>query len=215
MTRHLFGGGIGDYVVAAGDPETVGSITGNHTLLVPGQVVTFWTAATVGTQITDLLDLLDTEIDDVTTDDNGAIPQFKGPDDGTRELWADASGGDGPRALMLATDIGSDLSTVESDVATLQAGADALAPVATSGAYSDLSDAPALATVATSGLYSDLTGPPAPGLQYVSKVGGTWPVRASTAPDTARPALWIGPSPAPPAGSGYALERDMWNATPT
>lgn len=37
---------------------------------------------------------------------------------------------------------------------------DGLAPVATSGAYGDLSGAPALATVATSGAYSDLTGKP-------------------------------------------------------
>jgi len=36
----------------------------------------------------------------------------------------------------------------------------ALATVATSGAYADLSGTPTLATVATSGLYSDLSGTP-------------------------------------------------------
>lgn len=214
MTRHLFGGGIGDFVVAAGSSETVGDITGSHTLLVPGQVVTFWDSATGGTQITALRDMLDTDITSVTTDSNGAIPQFKGPDDGTRQLWADASGGAGPRGLMTATDIGSDLSTIEADVDTVQSALEALSPVATSGSYTDLGDTPAFAAVATSGDYSDLNDAPAPGLQVVTKIGGTWPTRASSAPDPDRPCLWRGPAPAPPFGDPYALAGDEWNAWP-
>ncbi|MCW2873342.1 hypothetical protein [Actinacidiphila oryziradicis] len=109
MTRHLFGGDIGSFVVAAGSAETVGSINGNHAVLVPGQIVTFWTAATSGTQITDLRDMLDTVITSVTTDSNGAIPQMKGPDTtpGTWFMWGDANGGAGPRRLMAATDLTS------------------------------------------------------------------------------------------------------------
>ncbi len=218
MTRHSFGADIAAYVIAAGDSETVGSITGNHTLLVPDQSVSFYTAPSPGgSQVTDLLDALSTPVTTVTTDSNGAIPAFSGPDDGTRLLWADASGGAGPRALMVATDIGADLATVEAAIAAAQASLAGLATVATTGDYSDLDGAPTLADVATTGAYSDLSDAPAPGMQYVTKIGGTWSVRSSTAPDTSRPALWIGPSPAPPAApttTGYAIAGDLWVATP-
>lgn len=213
MTRHAFGADLSAYVIAAGDSETVGSITGNHTLLVPGQVVSFYTAATAGVQITDLIDALNTAVATVTTDDNGAIPALSGPDDGTRSMWADASGGAGPRALIIATDIGADLAIAESNVATLQAATAGLSMVATTGAYHDLSGTPVLATVATTGDFGDLGNRPVLGIQYVVK-SGPWPFRAPTAPDAFRPAMWIGPSPAPPATTGYALPGDLWVATP-
>jgi hypothetical protein len=214
LTRHSFGGDIAAYVIAAGSAETVGSITGNHTLLVPGQIVGFYTAATGGTQITDLLDGLGTPITTVMSDSTGALPQFVGPVDGTRAMWADASGGAGPRALIIATDISADLAVAEVQIAANEAGLAALATVATSGAYADLAGAPALATVATSGAYADLAGAPAPGLQYVTKSGGVWPARASTAPDPARPCVWRGPAPAPSYGAPYALTGDTWEAWP-
>jgi hypothetical protein len=110
VTRHLFGGDIASYVVAAGSSETVGSITGAHTLLVPGATVTFWSAATGGTQLTDLLDMTNAAVTSVTTDANGAVPQLQGPD-GTWTMWADANGGAGPRRMMGATDLTSLAST--------------------------------------------------------------------------------------------------------
>jgi hypothetical protein len=107
VTRHLFGGDIGGYVVAAGSSETVGSITGNHTLLVPGATVTFWTALSSGTQVTDLLDMTNAAITSVITDSNGAIPQLQGPatTPETWFMWADANGGSGPRRLVVGTDL--------------------------------------------------------------------------------------------------------------
>ena len=89
-----------------------------------------------------------------------------------------------------------------------------LAVVASTGAYADLTGKPVLADVATSGDYADLDGAPAPGMQYVVKVGGSWPTRVTTAPDASRPAMWIGPAPAPASDGGYALDGDLWVATP-
>ena len=214
MARHLFGGGIGDYVVAPGGSVTVNGITGEQELLVPGTTVIFFDAIAAGNAITDLLDLLNTPITSVTADVNGAVPQFQGPNL-VRSMWADANGGGGPRRLMIATDIGSDLAGDEANIATLQGTVLGLAAVATSGHYSDLSGAPSLATVATSGAYSDLTGTPSLGLQAVVKLGGTWPLRVTTASDISRPAMWIGPSPAPAFGSGYSLIGDVWLDTPS
>ena len=215
LARHLFGGSIADFVVAPGGSVTVNGITGNETLLVPGTVIQFYDAPTAGNPVTDLEDLTFTAISTVTADTNGAIPQFYGPASGIRSMWADANAGAGPRRLMIATDIGSDLATDEAAIATLQASFAGLATVATSGHYVDLDETPNLATVATSGKYSDLTGTPSLGLQYVVGSGGTWPLRNTTASDTSRPAMWIGPAPSPPAGSGYALAGDLWVATPS
>jgi hypothetical protein len=208
VARHLFGG-IAEYVVAPGDEVTVGDITGNQTLLVPSTLVTFWNAATAGSQYTDLQDLSLTPITSVISDENGALPQFWGPD-GITVLYADA-GGD--RRAITPIDLGVDVAANASAIATLQGTVSALAPVAASGQYEDLEGTPALATVATSGQYEDLLGKPAPGLQIVVKVGGSWPPRATTAPDISRAAMWIGPEPAPPAGSGYSLDGDIWMAT--
>jgi hypothetical protein len=209
VSRHLFGD-IGSFTVAAGNSETVGAITGYATLLVPSVTVTFWNAVTGGSQYTDLLDTSSNPIAWVTTDSNGAIPQFYGPD-GVTTAYADAGGG---RRAMAAIDLGDDVAANQAVLDAMQTTVAALAPVATSGAYSDLSGAPAFAPVATSGVYTDLTGRPAPGLQIVAKIGGTWPTRNTTAPDATRLAMWVGPSPAPPSGSGYAIAGDLWAATP-
>lgn len=209
MARHLFGS-IADFVVAPGDSVTVGSITGNQTLLVPSAVVSFWSAASGGTQYSDLLDLSSSSITAVTSDSNGALPQFYGPD-GITLMFADA-GGD--RRAVVAVDSGADIAANAAAVAAVSATVSGLAAVATSGQYADLGGTPTLAPVAASGSYTDLINTPPPGLQYVQKIGGSWPLRSTTAPDSARVARWIGPSPAPPAGSGYALAGDLWDATP-
>jgi hypothetical protein len=213
LARHLFGGSIADFVVAPGGSVTVDGITGNETLLVPGVVIQFYDAASAGNAITDLEDLTLTAQTTVTTDINGAIPQFYGPDAVTL-VWADANGGAGPRRLMLATDSTADIATNTTAITTLQGTVTALAPVAASGNYADLTGAPVLAAVATSGAYADLSGKPVLGMQAVVESGGVWPLRNTTAPDTSRPAEWIGPT-APPAGGGYAQAGDLWDATPS
>lgn len=80
--------------------------------------VTFWDAATGGTQYTDLLDASGEPITHVTTADGtgtlqvGTIPRFQGPD-GVMALWADAGGG--ARYLMVATSIGEVVEQVRDD----------------------------------------------------------------------------------------------------
>jgi len=213
MARHIFGQSLTDWTFDLG--------TGDMVVVVGGQDITFWNASIGGTQYTDLLDASGMPVTEITSSDGtdglpkGTIPQFKGPDSNVVVMWADAGGG--TRYLMVATDVGdvlTDVAAQGADIADLQTQVGGLAAVATSGNYSDLAGKPVLASVATSGDYTDLDGAPAPGMQYVVKVGGSWPTRVTTAPDTARPAMWIGPAPAPVSGSGYALDGDLWVATP-
>lgn len=133
MARHLFGGSIPDYVVTPGDSVTVGGVTGNQVLLVPAEAVTFWSDPSTGTQYTDLLDLTNSAITGVTSDADGALPQFYGPD-GITVMWADASGS---RRLIIATDLGTDVGTLQSTVATLQATVDTLTAYAPTFVYRD------------------------------------------------------------------------------
>ena len=206
---HLFGGGIADYVVTSDGSGTL--------VLAADTPVWFYNAASAGTRYTTgLTDVGGGDITSVTSDSTGSIPQLRGPT-GITAMWADASEGAGPRRLMVANDLGdalADVATNASAIAAIQDLLNALATVASTGEYDDLIGAPTLAAVATSGDYDDLDGAPAPGLQYVLKSGGSWPVRSASAPDAARPAVWIGAEPAPPAGGGYALDGDAWWPTP-
>lgn len=214
MTRHTFGGGIADFVVAPGDAASAGDIDGFLTLLVPGADITFWDALEAGTQYENLLDTLGTPASSIIADSYGAIPGFSGPDDTTvMAMYADANGGDGPRRLIIATDLPAALAAAIAQAADNATAIAELSPVAVSGEYSDLTGAPDLADVATTGDFADLDNAPAPGLQYVAKIGGSWPLRSSTAPDTSRPAQWIGPPPAPPATAGYSIAGDIWVAS--
>lgn len=206
---HLFGGGIADFVVTS---DGSGNLQ-----LAADTPVWLYNAQTSGTRYTTgLTDVGGADITSVTSDATGAIPQLRGPD-GVTEMWADANEGAGPRRLMTANDLGDVLGDVAANaaaVAALQGSVDGLATVAATGEYDDLVGAPTLAAVATSGSYTDLSGAPAPGLQYVLKTGGSWPVRSVSAPDSARPAVWIGAEPAPSAGGLYALDGDAWWPTP-
>jgi hypothetical protein len=121
VARYTYGGSIADYVVSYGD--------GGALLLAADQAVTFWNAATGGTQYTDLTDMFDTPITSVTSDSAGAIPQFKGPD-GIRAMWADAAGGAGPRRLMFDTEIAPNVATLVNDVADLDNAVAALQALA-------------------------------------------------------------------------------------
>lgn len=82
MARFEFGSGIADYVVRPSD-GTWG--------IAPNAVITFYSASTGGTQHTDLLSAGSTPITSVTSDANGFIPRFFGPD-GVTGMWADAGG---------------------------------------------------------------------------------------------------------------------------
>ncbi|NYV72994.1 SGNH/GDSL hydrolase family protein [Streptomyces sp. UH6] len=106
--RYLFGG-IADYVIAPGEA--------NVATLTAGVTVTAWDAATGGTQHTDLLgaDGVSPILGGaLTTDDDGAIPEFFGPD-GVSSLYLDANGGSGPRRRTLTTDLTGALSDASSD----------------------------------------------------------------------------------------------------
>ncbi|MFE7751154.1 hypothetical protein [Streptomyces sp. NPDC057428] len=82
MARFEFGAGTADFVVAPSDGLwAVGAVT----------QLTFWSAATDGTQYTDLLDRQGQGIDSIVSDEYGAVPRFFGPDNITG-MWADAGG---------------------------------------------------------------------------------------------------------------------------
>lgn len=109
MARHDFGGDIAAYVITKGDSQAAGSTA----ILTPGATVTFYSAQSGGSQHTDLQDLTGVAISSVTSDSNGSIPQLRGPD-GVWAMWADANGGNGPRNLMIATDVGEGISAAQS-----------------------------------------------------------------------------------------------------
>lgn len=210
MARYWFGKSPADWTFTTGSGDTV--------VLAGGVAVTFWNAESGGTQYTDLLDASGTPITQVITGDGttlptGVIPQFQGPDN-VAVLWADAGGGTRYRLVGDLSGLPAQVDALSGEVDGVSAAVDALATVAATGEYDDLINKPTLAPVATSGAYSDLSGAPAPGLQIVTKTGGTWPVRSSTAPDTSRLAAWVGPAPAPPVDAGYALPGDLWWPTP-
>jgi hypothetical protein len=108
VARHLFGGDISAWTFAVG--------AGNAAVLAPGLSITFWTARTGGTQITDLATAADgsgpmTQVvsGDGSTYPVGDIPVFYGPD-GVYAMWASASGG--PRKFITSTDAVPDMTTL-------------------------------------------------------------------------------------------------------
>jgi hypothetical protein len=104
MTRYLFGG-VADYVISKG--------TDNVATLVPSTTVTCWNQPNGGTQYTDLTDTDGTTaVTTLTTDANGSVPEFYGPD-GVTALYLDANGGSGPRRRTLATGVSEAVSTLQ------------------------------------------------------------------------------------------------------
>jgi hypothetical protein len=108
MTRRQFGGSPADFVA------TVDGSGFLHAAQL--QVVTFWTARTGGTQITDLQDLSSNPISTVTTDLNGLLPPFQGPASGADTMWAD---GGGTRTIIAATDLGAEFTAAIALLATI------------------------------------------------------------------------------------------------
>lgn len=122
--RHWYGQTPTDWTMTSGpatfDPETETSFA---TAFVRGPVtVTFWDAPIGGTQYTDLLDASGSAVTQVKSSDGstvlplGTIPQFQGPED-VAQMWADAGGG--VRFLMVATDLGGDVTELQAAVADL------------------------------------------------------------------------------------------------
>lgn len=111
---YLFGGTTADYVIVA-DEETGELTLGANT------AVWFYNAQTDGTRYTTgLTDLTGATITEVTSDGDGAIPQLRGPSN-VGVLWADASGGAGPRRAMLPADLADYISDMRQTVEGLQA----------------------------------------------------------------------------------------------
>lgn len=100
MARYAFGGHIEDFMFSVGG--------GMMRVPALGTAVTFWTAQTGGTLITDLTDMSSNPITSVTMNASGFLPQFQGPDTGgtfgtnATQMWAD--GGNGYRLLMSNAD---------------------------------------------------------------------------------------------------------------
>lgn len=113
MARHKFGGAIADWTFTVG-----GS---NEATLAGGSTVTFWDDSTGGTQYTDLSEDADGTLpmDHVTSADGtgvpaiGQIPEFYGPDE-VWHMWAEAGGG--PRAVIVATDVGDQVAIAQAGV---------------------------------------------------------------------------------------------------
>jgi hypothetical protein len=114
-------------------------------LVVSGQV-TFWSAATGGTQYTDLLNTVGAAATSITTDSSGQIPAFSGPNTGIAVMWADAGGPS--RQVMYATDVPTRLSSLETSSASETARATAAEGLAAqkSANLSDLASASAART---------------------------------------------------------------------
>src|SRR5574343_894963 len=104
MARLLYGNSPADFTTAP---------TGR---LLPGSVLTVWTAVTGGTQVTDLQDYLGNATTVVTSDEY-ALVRFYGPDGENDTLWLD--GGTGVRLLVrpsvLTAELG-DGSVMDEDI---------------------------------------------------------------------------------------------------
>jgi hypothetical protein len=124
VARHLFGGTVSDWTFDVGDAATsTGGLDGNLAVVIPAAEVTFWDAATGGTQLTDLTELNGTPITSVTSDSVGEIPEFFGPD-GILRMYADGNGGLGPRRVITANDLDTldgRLEDAENTILNLQA----------------------------------------------------------------------------------------------
>lgn len=131
MTRLLFGARAQDFVYQT-------QAATNLMVAVPGVSVSFWTAQTGGTQVTDLTDMAGNPITTVQATGIGSLPQFYGPDDAGPQaashdqMWAAVA--DNPRVLVqsqfvMKGDPGPAPSLTQGTVTTLPAGSSATATI--------------------------------------------------------------------------------------
>ena len=182
MARHMFLGDIAAWALGIGGDETaLSGVAGKHALVIPGGQVTFWTARTGGTPITDLQDSLGNAITTVTADSNGALPQIHGPDTtpDTWWMWADGNSGAGPRVIVTATDMGDAVNGLADTV----------------GDMAEQLDANSTLLNASLGVVS------------YDAASSSWPDRPTG--DTRRYA-WFGPSAPTVGGTGMVENFDIW-----
>lgn len=122
MSRHLFSGTLDAWTFDLGDAALAGSgADGFLAIVVPTVECTFWDSPILGTQYTDLTDLGGSPIESITSDSDGEIGQFYGPDDANiRAMWIDASGGAGPRRQIIAVDLGDEMAAALAAIANLE-----------------------------------------------------------------------------------------------
>lgn len=105
MARYDFGGGVADFLVTT---------TGTGALMFQAATVTFWSAATGGTQYTDLL-LSGSPVTSITVSSGGRVPRFQGPD-AVDLMWADA--GSSRVAMTTNVSLSATIAGVVSPTAT-------------------------------------------------------------------------------------------------
>lgn len=130
MTRATFGATAGDFVSSVGP---------GHTLRVGPATLTLWSAATGGTQHTDLL-LNGSPVTSIPVGSDGQVPLFQGPS-GVNEVWADAGGGS---RVRLVPDIVGLLTSEDAAVAALLAS-----PTSDTRAAADAATGAAVSTAGT------------------------------------------------------------------
>lgn len=126
MARHWFGQALTDWTMVLGDETETEGVKLRPAITAGPVAVTFWNAASGGTQYTDLLDASGNPVEQIMTADGttalalGTIPRFRGPDSDPEvmEMWADAGGG--ARHLMVATDLGTYVADLRTRVADLE-----------------------------------------------------------------------------------------------
>ena len=93
MARNMYGATSADFTITSGGR------------VIPGAVLTLWTARTGGTQITDLLDVDSVATTTVTSAADGSVVYY-GPNNDKTVHWADS--GQGSRMAIRPTDITGD-----------------------------------------------------------------------------------------------------------
>ena len=93
MARNMYGATSADFTITSGGR------------VIPGAVLTLWTARTGGTQITDLLDVDSVACTTVTSAADGSVVYY-GPNNDKTVHWADS--GQGSRVAIRPTDITGD-----------------------------------------------------------------------------------------------------------
>ena len=103
MTRNMYGATSADFTITSGGR------------VIPGAVLTLWTARTGGTQITDLLDVDSVACTTVTSAADGSVVYY-GPDGDNELHWADSGQGSRVAIRPTVTDI-MDHSIQDEDIA--------------------------------------------------------------------------------------------------